>query len=286
MARSTRKASPQRGSSPKPPGGGLRERWDRLHAGDREPFPDAARVARWAKLQAGFASWVEVAGGAEVVSEGVQAAWADFHAGEFARAIERGGKLGALGATAANKAAAVHSLGASGSPERVLKLLDAAVQRAEQALRVLPDYANAHYTLALALGRYSQRISILQALADGLATRVRKHLETTLQLEPRHAEAHLALGLYHAEVVAKLGGLMARLTYGASADTALEHFAKALKLAPQSPIAHMEYAHGLLLLDARGNRERARAHYELAAACEPADAMEELDVARARREMG
>jgi tetratricopeptide (TPR) repeat protein len=281
----TASRKPRSGRRPRDasPHGALPDRWDRLHAGDREPFPDAARVSRLARRYAAFASSVEASGGSEAVSAGVQAAWSDFHAGEFARAIERGGELGALGATAANKAAAVYSLHAAGSPARVLKLLDAAVQRAAVAVRTLPDYANAHYTLALALGRYSQRISILQALADGLATRVRQHLETALQLEPRHAEAHIALGLYHAEIVAKLGALMARLTYGASADAALEHFGKAIKLLPQSPIAHMEYAHGLLLLDERANRERARRLYQQAAACHAADAMEELDVARARR---
>jgi tetratricopeptide (TPR) repeat protein len=112
---------------------------------------------------------------------------------------------------------------------------------------------------------------------------VRKHLEETLKLEPRHAEAHIALGLYHAEVVAKLGALMARLTYSASQDAALEHFNRAIKLVPGSPIAHMEYAHGLLLLDARGNRDLAVELYEQAASCEPADAMEALDVERAKR---
>jgi tetratricopeptide (TPR) repeat protein len=283
MRRSSRKSTPRAPAKGKRSAGALRERWDRLHEGDREPFPDAPRVTRLAKGHTGFASWVEEQGGPEAVGEGVQAAWADFHAGDFSRAVEAGGKLGALGATAANKAAAIHSLHAGGNPARALKLLEAAVQRAEQAIGTLPDYANAHYTLALALGRYSQRISILQALADGLATRVRKHLEETLKLEPRHAEAHIAFGLYHAEVVAKLGALMARLTYGASQDAALDHFRRAIKLVPGSPIAHMEYAHGLILLDARGNRDLAVELYARAAACEPADAMEALDVERAKR---
>jgi tetratricopeptide (TPR) repeat protein len=236
-----------------------------------------------AKRHAAFSAWLATTGGPEKLSVGLQAAWSHFHAGEFARAIQAGGKLGALGAIPANKAAAVQSLHAGGSPAQVLKLLDAAVQRAAAALEVLPDYANAHYTLALALGRYSQRISILQAIADGLAARVRKHLEATLQLEPRHAEAHIALGLYHAEIVAKLGALVARLTYGASRDAAMEHFGRAVKLVPGSPIAHMEFAHGLLVLDARGNRDQARQLYQQAAECDAADAMEELDVARARR---
>jgi len=260
----------------------LHDRWERLHEGDREPWPDEPRVARLERRHAAFGAWVARLGGTADVARRLQNAWQQFHAGDYREAIEAGTQLGALGATVANKAAAVHTLYGRRGP-RELRLLDDAVKRGEAAVATLPDYANAHYTLALALGRYSQRISILQALADGLAARVRKHLEETLTLEPRHAEAHIALGLYHAEVVAKLGALMARLTYGASQDAALEHFRRAIKLVPGSPIAHMEYAHGLLLLDGTGNREQARELYAQAAACEPADAMEALDIERAKR---
>lgn len=265
------------------PRGALRARWERLHEADREPYPDEARVAGLAKQSASFEAWVEAHGGPGAVAEGVQGAWRDFHAGEFIRAIEVGRKLGALGATAANKAAAIYSVHQGRSEARGLKLLEAAVERGERAIEVLPKYANAHYMLALARGRYSQRISILRALAEGLATRVRTALDKTLELEPRHAEAHIALGLFNAEIVSQLGTVMARLTYQVSREAAIEHFRRAIKLAPKSPIAHIEYAHGLLLLDGDSSREQAREHYALAAACKPADVMEQLDVERAKR---
>ncbi|HVW70690.1 MAG TPA: hypothetical protein VHB68_17050, partial [Steroidobacteraceae bacterium] len=183
----------------------------------------------------------------------------------------------------ANKAAAVHSLYAKRGADEELKLLEAAAQRGDSAVAVLPDYANAHYTLALVLGRYSQGISILKALAAGIAGRVRTHLERTLELEPGHAEAHVAFGLYHAEIVAKLGALAAGLTYGASKDAALTHFRKAAQLAPASAIICIEHANGLLLLDPDRYRQEARALYARAAEVEPVDEMERLDVERARR---
>lgn len=268
--------------SPRQQGDSLHGRWRRLHITDREPWPDEHFITGLAKQHRSFAAWVDGGDGVAAVARGLQGAWQKFHAGEFAAAIKAGSELGALGATVANKAAAVHSLySKKGSPHE-LELLDAAVKRGEQAVLVLTDYANAHYTLALALGRYSQGISILKALAAGIATRVRTHLERTLDLEPQHAEAHVALGLYHAEIINKLGGLAASLTYGASCDTALDHFQRATRLAPESAIIHIEHANGLMLLNADRFHDKARALYAEAASFEPADEMERLDIERAK----
>jgi tetratricopeptide (TPR) repeat protein len=261
----------------------LRERWSRLHQTDREPWPDAHAIGKLAKAHSSLATSIETRGGATEMAEALQDAWRAFHSGAFARAIAAGEKLGVLGAAVANKAAAVDSLYSKRGAPQLLEALESAVTRGEQAVAELPDHPNVHYTLALVLGRYSQRISILKALAAGLAGRVREHLERTLALEPRHAEAHLAFGLYHAEIVGKLGSLAAGLTYGATTSAAIGHFRQALGLAPSSPIVKMEYAHGLLLLDATRNLSEAQRLYAQAAACEPADEMERLDVARARR---
>jgi len=262
-------------------GSGLEDHWAKLHKGDQEPYPNAARVTRLAKQHVKFAEWIEAHGGAREVATGVQEAWRRFHTGNFNGAIAAGSKLGALGTTAANKAAAIHSVEARG--DEAIRLLEGAIARGEQAVESLPDDANAHYMLALALGRYSQRISIVKALASGIATRVRAHLDTTVKLEPRHADAQIALGLYHAEIVAKVGSLLAGLTYQASSGAAIEHFQRAIKLTPRSPIAQIEYANGLLLVDASKYRKQADELYASAAACEPQDAMEQLDVERAQR---
>ncbi|MFI4891284.1 MAG: hypothetical protein ACHQIL_12200 [Steroidobacterales bacterium] len=265
-------------------GSGLEDHWPKLHKGDMEPFPDAARMTRLAKQHPEFSAWVKKHGGAEEVATGVQEAWRRFHCGDFAAAIAAGNKLGAPGATAANKAAAIHSL--QDGARDPGGMLEQAIERGERAVASLPDYANAHYMLSLAMGRHSQRISILQALANGIATRVRTHLEATLKLEPRHAEAQIALGMYHAEIVAKIGALLAGLTYQASRDASMGHFHRAIKLTPAAPIALIEYANALMLLDAHANRDQAQELYARAAAIVPADAMEELDVQRAQRHLG
>jgi tetratricopeptide (TPR) repeat protein len=263
----------------------LREHWAQLHRGDREPFPDLERIDTLAASARTLSELVERLGGAAAVAKGLQRAWAAFHNGQFADAIKLGGAQGAFGAAAANKAAAVHSLYAQLEPNPLAALLIEAGERGEAAVRLLPHEANVHYSLALVLGRYSQRLSILRALAQGMAERVRSHLERTLELEPQHAEAHVALGLFHAEIVAKLGSIAASLTYRTSASAAIKHFERAVELTPHSPIALMEYAHGLRLLDAGAHRREVLDLYQRAAACRPLDTVDQLDCKRAREEL-
>lgn len=260
----------------------LHRLWDKLHRGDREPWPDAKDITGLGAKNPAFADWLDGHGGAAATAQGLQSAWREFHAGRFLQAIKLGSALGGIGAVIANKAAAIHSLAAHRGAAKRADLLQSAIERGKASVE-LPEYANAHYMLALVLGRHSQDISIVKAVTAGLATRVKNHLERTLALEPRHAEAHVALGLYHAELIGKLGGLAAAFTYGASKDRALEHFQRALKLAPASPIVHIEYANGLLLLERANGRDKAEELYRQAASCTPLDAMEQLDVERAQR---
>jgi tetratricopeptide (TPR) repeat protein len=261
----------------------LQTQWQRWHRGDREPFPEERLIAKLSKGDITFASSVNGLGGPAELCAQLQTSWKRFHQGKFLEAVELGANLGPLGAVAANKAVGVYALYPKPSDHSVLQRLEQAIERGEAATQALPDYPNAHYTLALVLGRYSQRISILRALAEGLGGRVRSHLDRTLELEPEHAEAHVALGLYHAEIVAKLGVLAARLTYGASAAAALRCFDRAIELTPDSPIAMLEFARGLLLLDASAHRERALELLKRAVDCEVEDAMERLDAKEAQR---
>lgn len=157
--------------------------------------------------------------------------------------------------------------------------------RAEVALKEYPNSINAHYQHAYALGRYSQAISIAKALAQGLAGKCKASLDKTLALAPEHAEAHIALGAYHAEIIGKVGGMVGSLTYGVSKDASEAHYQKALELIPQSAIARIEFANGLLTMYGNKKMKDATALYEEAAECEALDSMEALDVAFAKSEL-
>ncbi len=261
----------------------LHQHWARLHRGDREPWPDDRQLERLTRGHAARARALDAQGGAAAMSARLQDAWRQFHAGDFKGAIRSGIKAGPFGTAAANKAAALlstHTAGAAGA-----RLLEEAIERGETAVLELAECPNSHYFLALVLGRHAQRISILEALAQGLGPRIRKLLEHTLELEPRHAEAHLALALWHAEIVGKLGSLAAGLTYGASRSAGLAALKASLRLDPDNPIVAVEGARAHRLLEGHAGEEPALELLRRAAASAPADAAEALDAQRARADL-
>ena len=212
------------------------------------------------------------------------AAWALFHSGEFQKATDAGLKAGGAGVTVANRAQSIYANYLETSERAKLAMFMEVAERAEAQMSAEPKNANAYYFLAYALGRYSQGISIAKALAQGLGSKVKNALETAIKLQPKHADAHTALGTFHAEIIDKVGSLLGR-TQGASKDAGLAMFKTALKLNPTSAIAMVEYANGLVMLEGEKKMKEATQLYEDAAACVPMDAMERLDVEMAKAEL-
>ncbi|MCY4753636.1 tetratricopeptide repeat protein [Pelomonas aquatica] len=235
----------------------LKKHWARLHAGDAEPFPKDAAV---------------------------QQAWVHFHAGDFQAAHDAGLAAGGAGITVANKAQAIYANYLEKKEKLKLEMFLEIAERAEARQAEEPSDANAWYWQAYALGRYGQGISVAKALAQGLGSKVKNALETTIKLAPKHADAHIALGAFHAEVIDKVGKLLGK-TQGADTATGLKMFEQALKLNPASAIAMIERANGLVMLEGDKRMQEAEKLYADAAACEAMDAMELLDIELAREEL-
>lgn len=263
------------------PGDALKKAWPKLHAGDCEPWPDDKRAASLLKAAGKAAPKLDAA----TLAAALQDAWRAFHAGDFQAAFEAGETLGPVGASVAVKAIGIHATYLVGNEAEKLKRFEQAAKLAEAAVKALPDEANSHYRHAFALGRYSQGLSIAKALKQGIAGKVRNALDAALELAPKHAEAHTALALYHAEIIGKVGAMIGGLTYGAKASEAEKHIKEALRLTPASPIAHVEHGNVLLLLHGDRKEDAAAAAYEKASRLKPQDAMEALDAAYARSEI-
>lgn len=240
------------------PGGKLKKAWGDLHRGDCEPWPEDA---------------------------GLQEAWRAFHRGDFQQAVEFADESGLAGHAVANKATGIYATYLEDDPKREIACFKSAIERAEQAIEDFPDDPNSHYFHAFNLGRYSQSISIVKALKQGIGGKILKSLQRTLELQPDHAEALTALGMYHAEIIDKIGKLVGGMTYGASDSKALKSFEKAIKLTPQAPIAHIEFGNGLYLLYGDREIDRVSDLYIMASEMKAHDAMEKLDVESALAEL-
>ena len=239
-------------------GTALQDAWDDLQNGDREPFP---------------------------ADEALQEAWRCFHRGEFQRAVELADDAGLAGHAVANKATGIYATYLEDNERRKAALFQQAAERAERAIDEFPEDPNSHYFHAFNLGRYSQSISIVKALKQGIGGKVQKSLMRALELLPDHADAHTAMGMYHAEIIDKIGKLVGGMTYGADIKQAMTHFKSAMELAPRSPIVRIEYANGLYMLYGDSRWDEVSQLYVDASESEPLDAMERLDVQSARDEL-
>lgn len=232
--------------------------WAQLHAADLEPLPGDDKVL---------------------------AAWALFHGGDFQKAAELGLQAGPQGTTVANKATCIYANYLEPKEKCRQQLFLQVADRAAAQMAAEPGNANAFYWQAYALGRYSQGISVAKALAQGVGGKVKAALEKTIALQPLHADAHVALGAFHAEVIDKVGALIGNMTYGAKKETSLNLFERALALTPQSAIARIEYANALVILEGDKRMAEATQFYEQASALPALDATARLDVEMAQTEL-
>lgn len=236
----------------------LTEIWAELHRGDCEPLPE---------------------------SEDLLEAWGAFHKGDFGGALKLADQIGIAAHSVITKSSGIYASYLEEDSQRQIRCFQAAIATAEEAIEAFPDDPNAHYFHAFNLGRYSQSISVVKAIKQGYATKIKNSLEQALELEPSHAEAHTAMGLYHAEIIDKIGRMIGSMTYGASESEALEHLETAIELTPEAPIAHIEYANGLYLIYGDKKLDEVSDLYVKAAEMTPRDAMEKLDVEYAKSEL-
>jgi tetratricopeptide (TPR) repeat protein len=236
----------------------LTKNWARLHQCDCEPMP---------------------------VDQAVMQAWVLFHNGHFEQAAQAGIAAGGDGITVANKSSCIYANYLEPQEKKRFELFRETAARAEVQQAEQPDNANAWFWQAYALGRYSQGISVTKALAQGLGKKVKDALEQTIALSPLHADAHIALAAFHAEVIDKIGPLIGRMTFGAKKDTGLMLFQRALTLNPHSVVALIEYANGLIALDGDQKMQDATRLFEKAASSHPMDAAERLAVELARGQL-
>ncbi len=183
---------------------------------------------------------------------------AAFRDGRFLEAADLGEAIGTSDALAmAANSLAIHGYYLAEDDDKQ-PLFERAMALAGTAVAVDGGNAWAHFQTSHAMGRYAQTLGVLEALSEGYAGRIRAAIDAALGLEPDMVWAHLSLAAWHAEIVAKVGFIIAGILYGASEEDALAHYERAYALAPDDSTVNLEFAIGLLTLDDDDYVERAR----------------------------
>ena len=110
------------------------------------------------------------------------------------------------------------------------------------------ENADVYLEAAHALGRYGQKIGIMNAITEGIADRVKRYINKALEIDNSHTLANLSKGLWHAEIINQAGKTLAKVIYGASINKARNHFSKAYDTGKKEISILYELSYGYYLL--------------------------------------
>jgi tetratricopeptide (TPR) repeat protein len=138
---------------------------------------------------------------------------------------------------------------------------------ARRSIRVNPEDADAHFTLARALGRRALSVGVRDRVK--YATDVRSEALEALRINPNHPGALHVMGVWNAEVM-RLNGVsrfLAKNVLGgrvfgeASWDRAVSYMERAVAVDPDRIVHHVDL--GKIYVDV-GDKAKAQAQFELA----------------------
>lgn len=213
------------------------------------------------------------------LASAVQQAWRYHYEGKFKEAYELGMQLGPAGAVPAIYAKLMHATFMDASPKDKLAAFREAAAQSEKLLPMTPDYHFAEFGLLYARVRILERLSTTQALATGFLGSTQKSLKAFTESSPNNSLYPTTLGGIQAGVVERVGSLIGRMTYGATANRTIEHFEHALQLETALPVIYNEYIVALNRLDADAHQERIQRLAQQCAKLTPFSAEEALNQA-------
>ena len=188
-----------------------------------------------------------------------------FAAGDYLPAVDKARAVGnAEGLALATQITCYYGRYLAPEDDR-LGLYESAVEMAAAALELDPDNAFVRVQNAHALGRYSQQIGVVEAISEGLASKVRDQIDAALALEPDNASAHMLLANWHAAIINN-SGFIGRMIFGAEEDEVFAHYAEAIRVSPADAQIRLEFARAILDLDEGENATLAREQLDAALA--------------------
>ena len=261
----------------------LRAAWPRLTLGFGDyPFPDATHVRRMAEENPEAFKGGAPAD-AEAYAAELQEVWRLLFRGDFAEAKARGMALGVGGQVPAMYAQVIYAMFLADNQEQKHQLLEEVIEYNKQAGELVKADSVAQFGGVYAKARLGEELSVPVVLKRGYTSQIPEQLDELLKQHPKHPYALALYGGYHAGVIRKVGKMVGRMTYGVSPDKMEHYFQRSFQLADSLPIGQYEYANALSYVYGKKERSKALQHLQRAVSLPPANAMEALEVAHARK---
>ncbi len=216
---------------------------------------------------------------ARAAPEGLDdAAYAKYVSGDYDAAIVTALSVGgaenlALAARALNAAAYLQD-----ERKESRQLANRALDLAEEAIRMRPDYLEAHLEAAIGLSLRGARMAPPRALILNIPARARRHIDAALAIDPNSFWAVSTSAAWRLEVARRGGGAV----FGADPVLGYEEFMKAREIAPGNVVVAYECALRLIASTRAEWRASALAALDAALAGAPESAFEQEMQTRAR----
>ncbi len=159
-----------------------------------------------------------------------------------------------------------------------LVILEQAEQYAQKAAKLNPQNADAYFEIGATTGQIAYLRGAAYGFTTGTAVKTRENFEKALSLNPKHISALIALGSWHAEIVARGVGFL----YGGKLEKVFSLFDTAVQTAPKLINVRLNYAKSILKLDQK-YRQEAKAQLEIAVKLEATDYLEKRALENARK---
>ena len=177
-------------------------------------------------------------------AETIEVARAAYNEGQFTEAAQMAEAVGTSeGYALASKSLTIYGRYIAGNDEKRL-LFEQAIELANKAIHANPNNAEAYLELVRAIGQHSNHISKVTALKENYAKKSREGIENAIRISPDFASAYVSLGRWHVGIIARVGSLVARVTYGAKKKVAIKSFDRAIELNIEDKADYLEIAIG------------------------------------------
>jgi len=163
------------------------------------------------------------------------------------------------------------------------RLLEEVISYTDEAGPLLNADPIAQFGRAYAKARLAEDLPVPVVLKRGYTSEIPNELDALLAKQPNQPFALALYGGYEAGVIRKVGKLVGKMTYGASADKMEQYFARSFLAADDLPIGHYEYANALAYVYGEDEEQKALEQLKKAVAIKPINAMEALEVAHAQQ---